>query len=300
MKSDQIEKKTRTLFHGIHKKQAGNDEVFSRLVSLLSPEYLQESPDFFKQKICLDAGCGSNANATHSMLLQGAEKVYAFDLDESIFETAPSKLQSFEGKYELSVDNVLHTKYPDDFFDVVHCSGVLHHSTDVYKGMEELVRVTKPGGMLITMTYGKGGIIRDIATLLREKYQQDEAFRELIDTLDADVFKDFFEVLFKGMKAHGDSYLDRISQKDVLDLFDEDLALTIIDRIAAPLYLEHSEQELTDAFHRYGCTTVKRLKRYPVLHNIRRFLSPLYYDYESKYARLLYGDGAVQLKAIKS
>ena len=87
---------------------------FNRLVKLLNPKYLQEDDDFFKGKVCLDAGCGSNANGTYSMLKLGAEKMYAFDTDETIFEIAPKYLKEFEGKYELKVDNVLNMQYDDN------------------------------------------------------------------------------------------------------------------------------------------------------------------------------------------
>lgn len=82
-----FERQTRSIFHELHTQQGDNDAIFQRLSTLLSPAYLREADDFFQGKICLDAGCGSNANATYSMLRQGAEKVYAFDLNDTIFET---------------------------------------------------------------------------------------------------------------------------------------------------------------------------------------------------------------------
>ncbi len=84
MKKSPIEKKTRDVYPTIHTKQGENKGIFNRLTQLMSPNYLKEEDNFFKGKICLDAGCGSNANSTYSMLKYGAEKVYAFDLDESI------------------------------------------------------------------------------------------------------------------------------------------------------------------------------------------------------------------------
>ena len=96
-----FETRTRKVFHGLHKKQGENDQILKRLIALLNPEYLKVDSEFFKDKICLDAGCGSNANATYSMLQQGASQVYCFDLDETIFETVPQYLQLFEGRYVL-------------------------------------------------------------------------------------------------------------------------------------------------------------------------------------------------------
>ena len=294
-----LESQTREIFHELHKAQGRDDEIFRRLTALLTPAYLHEPDDFFRGKICLDAGCGSNANATHSMLTHGAEKVYAFDLNETIFETAPQRLREFEGKYVLSTDNVLHLSFPDNMFDFAHCSGVLHHAADVFAGLKELARVTKPGGILYIMTYGKGGLIRDIVTCLRQKYQQDAAFKQFVDHLDAGFFIDLLQHLAAGMLAHGDAYGAKLSQELIHELVDADLVLTIKDRITAPLYQEHSEAELTAALRELGLTRIERLTRYPQFTNIRRFLSPLYFRYDSDFARLFYGDGSVQLKAMK-
>jgi ubiquinone/menaquinone biosynthesis C-methylase UbiE len=299
MKLDPIESETRQLFHQLHSAQLKNDQIFARLVDLLNPSYLEEPEDFFHGKTCLDAGCGSNANATLSMLIHGAEMVKAFDLDESIMETAPTKLTDFEGKYELTTGSVLEIPFPDQSFDFVHCSGVLHHSTDVMAGLKELVRVARPGAPIYIMTYGKGGIVRDITTLLRKRYAEDPGFRALVDDLEPEWFLELFAELKSSMFSHGDPSLDNVTDEQVSRFFDQDLVLTIKDRIAAPLYLEHSEEELTKAFNSFGCSKVTRLTRYPKLSNLRRILSPLYEQYDNPFAKLFYGDGAPQLKAIR-
>ncbi|PID60299.1 hypothetical protein CSB45_00500 [candidate division KSB3 bacterium] len=295
-----FETQTREIFHEIHKIQGRNEKIFTRLLSLLTPSYLQEREDFFKGKICLDAGCGSNANAACSMLQHGAEKVYAFDLTDSIFETVPHYLRGFEGRYALGVGSVLNIHFADGFFDFVHCSGVLHHSSDVATGLKELARVTKPGGMLYIMTYGKGGLLRDIVGFLRKKYRQDSGFQAFIDGLNPKFFTELFQFLLTSMQAHGDAFGSKLSPELLAELFDEDLVLTIKDRVTAPVYHEHSEEELRDLLEQCAFSSIIRITRYPELSNFRRFLSPLYENYESRFARLLYGSGSVQLKAVKA
>lgn len=36
--------------------------------------------------------------------------------------------------------------YPDNLFDIVHCRNALDHTSDIYKAIEEMKRVCKPGG----------------------------------------------------------------------------------------------------------------------------------------------------------
>jgi len=299
MALSQLEEKTREIFHEIHKAQADDKTIFSRLVNLMSPSYLKEKEDFFLGKTCLDAGCGSNANASFSMLSHGAKKVHAFDLDNSILETVPRILKDFDSRYSLSIDSVLDMNFDDEFFDFVHCSGVLHHTSNVEKGIQELSRVTKKGGVLYIMIYGKGGLIRDITTFFRAKYKQEPEFREMIDTLNAKSIENFFSDLFAVLKENGDEYGKKTPLNLIRSMFDKDLVLTIKDRITAPVYHENSEEEITEMLKNFGITKVERLVRYPRMYNIRRFLSPFYYQYDSKFARMLYGSGTVQVKAIK-
>lgn len=299
MDLNKMERKTREIFHAIHKVQGNEKAIFDRLKDLMSPAYLRENEDFFQEKICLDAGCGSNANASYSMLAHGAAKVHSFDLDESIFETVPRLLKEFDGRYELTIDNVLDMDFSDGFFDFVHCSGVLHHSSDVEAGIRELARVTKKGGMLYVMTYGKGGLIRDITTFLREKYRQEQEFKTMVDALNEEIFEEFFTYIFAIMQEHGDEYGSKVPLDLIRLMFDKDIVLTIKDRITAPVYHENSEAEIIEMLKSSGITKVERLVRYPKMNNIRRFLSPLYYQYESKFSHMLYGSGTVQIKGIK-
>jgi hypothetical protein len=148
---------------------------------------------------------------------------------------------------------------------------------------------------------GKGGLVRDVVGLLRERYQSDEAFRDLIDHLDRDFLVRLFTMVTESMKAHGDELAqDGTTLNTLLGLFDNDLVLTIKDRIAAPVYHEHADDELIAVLQEEGFADIQRLTRYPKYTNIRRFLSPLYCDCSHPMARLFYGSGEVQLKATKA
>lgn len=300
MKRQELEKETRKIFHKIHTAQGDEPEIFNRLTSLLSCDYLQEKNDFFVDKVCLDAGCGSNANATFSMLRMGAKKVYAFDLDKSILESAPRFLHGFEGRYSLDIGNVLNMSYHDNFFDFVLCVGVLHHTADALQGMKELARVTKRGGVLYITIQGKGGLVKEITNFLRDKYIKDTQFKELIDNLEESHFLELWEWMVKTMEEQGDTIGKEIPASFIKELFNRDLALTIKDRLTAPTYDEYTEKDITEWLRNNGFIKIKRLTRYPAIKNIRRFLCPFYYRYDHKFSRILYGDGHIQIKATKA
>ena len=45
--------------------------------------------------------------------------------------------------------------YPDSYFDVIYSNGVIHHSPDTQKMIDEMFRVLKPGGVIKIMVYAR-------------------------------------------------------------------------------------------------------------------------------------------------
>lgn len=295
-----LESKSREIFHDLHKKQSLDPFDLKRLQDRLSTSFLKVEKNFFEDKNCIDVGCGSNFNGTISMLSHGAKHVTAVDLDSSILEISNEMLSNFDKtRYEIKFSNVLELNFNDNSFDFTHCVGVLHHTKSVYIGLKELVRITKPGGLIFIETYGYGGLIRDIATMLRKKYKKDVDFKKLIDGLTPKNFMEVFNFLNMSMQQKNDNFFKNVDKKVISKLFDDSLILTIKDIITSPVYHENSEEELRSFFKEFNCKNVERLTRYPEFKNIRRILSPFYDSYDNEFSRLLYGDGNIKLKAIK-
>ena len=154
-------------------------------------------------------------------------------------------------------------------------------------------------GVLYTMTWGKGGLIREIISLLRDKYKKEPEFKSQIDNLEINQFTDFFDWLALMLDSRDNDMKDMISSKKFRELFDVDLILTLKDRITTPIYDENSEEEIVEWLENNGFSKIERLSRYPKYKNIRRMLSPVFYHYDSKFSKFLFGSGHVQIKAVK-
>ena len=294
-----IENKTVKVFDIIHKEQLRKKKIFFRLKNLLSTKFLGVDNKFFRNKVCLDAGCGANANATYNMLKLGAKFVHGIDINKSVLVTAKKTINSkFKSKSLFKVSNLLKIKYPDNFFDFVHCAGAVHHTSSYKKSIKELCRVTKPGGYLYLEFYGKGGLAREITNLLRKKYNKDKKFKKIIDGLNSAELKKINFFMKKSFLIN--NVKDRKNLlKNIKNNFEEDLILTIKDRLQSPIYEEFDYFDALKILRRNKFKNIKRISKYPIFFNIRRYLAPLYFDYNNKYSRLIYGNGMPQILARK-
>jgi len=103
-----------------------------------------------KGKRVLDIGCGPGW-LTVKYAAAGA-MVTAIDLTESAVSITESVLRAKSLKAHVQVGNAESLPFPDDSFEIVVSSGVLHHTPDTLKGFSEAFRVTTPGGQgLITL-----------------------------------------------------------------------------------------------------------------------------------------------------
>lgn len=158
-------------------------EHYGRLFEAFSPEsYWEEPTRILKQRLerngvdcsqfgdkeVLDAGCGGG-RYTVAWKLLGAKSATGFDVSTTGLADARARVEKAGVKQvQFEQGNVLELPYPADRFDVVYSNGVLHHTVDWQKGIHEIVRVLKPGGLgWLYLIENPGGLFWDMIEILR-------------------------------------------------------------------------------------------------------------------------------------
>jgi ubiquinone/menaquinone biosynthesis C-methylase UbiE len=134
----------------------------------------------------LDAGCGTGRNSEY--LMRCGAQVFGIDADASridrIQATAREAAPSLPAS-NFGVGRLTHLPFPDQSFDAVICSAVLHFAEDSaeFEGMlSEMWRVLAPGGIFFSRLASTIGIEGDVRHL-RDRLHQlpDGSDRFLVD-----------------------------------------------------------------------------------------------------------------------
>jgi SAM-dependent methyltransferase/uncharacterized protein YbaR (Trm112 family) len=107
------------------------------------------TPESFRGKRVLDAGCGSGRHAYYSAS-NGAE-VWAVDLGSAV-EVARANNRSLDNVRVAQAD-IHHLPFEPESFDLVYSIGVLHHLPDPESAFRNLLRYVKPGGWIQIYLY---------------------------------------------------------------------------------------------------------------------------------------------------
>lgn len=141
----------------------------------LRPDYQEQfrrwtvhlTPESWRRKLFLDAGCGMGRNSYWPMSF-GAAGGVAIDVDQRSLAAARRTLAPFPAVQvrDLSVYDIDY----EGRFDVVFSIGVIHHLALPEKALAAMVKAAKPAGKVLIWVYGRenNGFIVHVLTPLRK------------------------------------------------------------------------------------------------------------------------------------
>ncbi|HVF80716.1 MAG TPA: class I SAM-dependent methyltransferase, partial [Flavisolibacter sp.] len=108
----------------------------------------------FKNKDLLEIGIGQAADS--EQIVKRGANYYGIDLTETSIQRIKDRFKLYNLPYkEVQIANAEKIPYQDNFFDIVYSHGVIHHSPNIEKIVDEIHRVLKPGGQAVIMLYHK-------------------------------------------------------------------------------------------------------------------------------------------------
>lgn len=186
--------------------------------------------DALQGKKGLDAGCGGGRYAVALRKL-GLGHVTGVDMSAPGLADACKRVKEngIDG-VEFQQANVLDLPFEDETFDFVWSSGVLHHTTDMQKGVNELLRTMKTGGCgYFYLIENPGGIFWDTIDLLRV----------LLNGIPFDFARLVYR--FAGVSAYDTFY--------------------ILDHAMVPINIRSTPQEVEQLLLNAGAKSIRRLQR---------------------------------------
>ena len=169
-----ISDKTGFLFYNLWKKLS--DKQFLLSVELIKRRLKINNfkEKNFKNKTILDVGCGSGRWCVLAAQL-GAKRIIGVDSSVKNIRFNKSKFKKIKNIKFIYGDNTS-LKIKNNFSDITISQGVIHHTTDMFNSLNELIRVTKKNGKIIMLVYGEHGFrwslikkLRPFAFLLGKK-----------------------------------------------------------------------------------------------------------------------------------
>jgi ubiquinone/menaquinone biosynthesis C-methylase UbiE len=108
----------------------------------------------FRDQKVLEVGIG--AGTDFLQWVRSGAKAHGVDLTEEAITHVDHRLKQYGlSAEEIRVADAENLPYPDDYFDLIYSFGVIHHSPDTIRALEEIIRCTRLGGLIKIMVYNR-------------------------------------------------------------------------------------------------------------------------------------------------
>jgi SAM-dependent methyltransferase len=101
----------------------------------------------------LEVGCGLGTDAVN--FARAGARYTGVDLTEASIALVRKRFELERLTGDLRVADAEALPFQDDSFDLVYSHGVLHHTPDTWRAIDEIHRVLRPGGTAMVMLYHK-------------------------------------------------------------------------------------------------------------------------------------------------
>ncbi|MCL5986037.1 MAG: class I SAM-dependent methyltransferase [Actinobacteria bacterium] len=137
----------------------------------LRTKFLEKVNVLLKEdEIVLDVGAGSGYFSVPIAERLKEGKVICFDLSSVMLEKLKknAKKKNVSSKIEVRLGNAYQLELGDSTVDLATSNGVLHELSQPQKALDEIIRVLKPGGLVVISDFRNTSVGRRIAVAHRE------------------------------------------------------------------------------------------------------------------------------------
>jgi ubiquinone/menaquinone biosynthesis C-methylase UbiE len=131
--------------------------------------------DAFAGRDLLEVGCGMGTDLLQ--FARGGARVTGLDYTPRSIEITRRRFEVYGMPGRFVLGDAENLAFPDESFDVVYSNGVLHHTPDTQRAIDEVYRVLRPGGVAKVMLYNRASFHYWAKVILRFGILQGELLR---------------------------------------------------------------------------------------------------------------------------
>jgi len=121
--------------------------------------YIDAFADFASARGLRVLEIGVGLGADHERFARAGAKLSGIDLTPRAVEFTRRRFEVLNLPCDVRVGDAEALEFEDETFDIVYSWGVLHHTPDTAKAIQEVLRVLKPGGVARIMMYHKNSMV---------------------------------------------------------------------------------------------------------------------------------------------
>lgn len=190
--------------------------------------YIKDFAEFEKAKGKRVLEIGVGLGADHQQFAEAGAELFGCDLTERAVEHTRHRVSLFGLASSIQRADAEALPYDSNFFDIVYSWGVLHHSPNTRKAIEEVLRVLRPGGRAKIMIYHRYSFVGYMLWLRyalltgRPMLSLDQIYARYLESPGTkaystgearDLFRQFSNVSVSTVLTHGDLLTSAAGQR---------------------------------------------------------------------------------------